>query len=69
MTEQYRADGAWVARMQNPAFVRAYDIWLLVLTQQAAEVELARRGLRHQQPRRSPARPKTRPRPTVPRTA
>lgn len=63
MTKEHRADAAWVARMQNPAFVRAYDIWLLVLTQQAAEVELARRGLRHQPLRRSPARVKTGPRP------
>ena len=70
MSEQHRADEAFDARMRDPAYARAYDVWLMVLAQRAAEIELARRGLRPHRPRRSRARPKTNPgRPVVPRTA
>ncbi|HEV8572324.1 MAG TPA: hypothetical protein VGR49_04645 [Actinomycetota bacterium] len=69
MTEEHPADAPFAARMQNAAFARAYDIWLLVLTERAAEIELARRGLHSHRPRRSRARPKKTARHTVPRTA
>jgi hypothetical protein len=68
--QQYRADDAFDARMHDPAFARAYDVWLMVLAQRAAEIELARSGLRPHRPRRSRVRPKTIPgQPVVPRTA
>jgi hypothetical protein len=68
--EQYRADEPFAARMRDPAFARAYDVWIMVLTQRAAEIELAKSGLRPHRPGRSRARPKTKPgRPVVPRTA
>lgn len=56
MTEQYLADEAMVARMRDPAFARAYDVWLVELAQRAAEIELARTGLRPRRPRGSRAR-------------
>jgi hypothetical protein len=70
VSEQHRADEPFDARMRDPAFARAYDIWLMVLAQRAAEIELARSGLRPHRPRRSRARAKTKPgHPVVPRTA
>jgi hypothetical protein len=70
VSEQHRADDAFDARMRDPAFARAYDVWILVLAQRAAEIELARGGLRPHRPRRSRPRPKTIPgQPVVPRTA
>jgi hypothetical protein len=70
VSEQYRADEPFDARMRDPAFARAYDIWLMVLAQRAAEIELTRSGIRPHRPRRSRARPRTKPgQPVVPRTA
>lgn len=70
MTEQSPADAAFDARLRDPAYARAYDIWLMVLAQRAAEIELTRSGLRPHRPRRSRSRPRTKPgQPVVPRTA
>lgn len=69
MNEQHRVDPALATRMRDPAFARAYDVWLLVLTQRAAEIDLARSGLRHQRPRGSRARTQSRAKRTIPRTA
>lgn len=69
MTEQHSVDSALATRMRDPAFARAYDVWLLVLTQQAAEIDLARSGLRHQRPRGSRARIKSNSKHMIPRTA
>ena len=70
MSEQTRADEAFVARMRDPAYARAYDVWLMVLAERAAEIELARSGVRPHRPRRSRPRPRSTPgRPIVPRTA
>jgi hypothetical protein len=43
-------DPALAGRLLDPQFARAYDLWLLVLTQQAAEIELNRRGVRLHRP-------------------
>jgi hypothetical protein len=69
VTEKYPADAAFTARMQNAAFARAYDVWLRVLTQRVAEVDLARSGQRPHRPRRSRVRPKRTTKHTISRTA
>lgn len=48
MTDSH--DPALAGRLLDPEFARAYDLWLLVLTQQAAEIELTRRGVRLHRP-------------------
>lgn len=64
------ADPALADRMQDPAFARAYDVWLVVLTQQAAAIELARSGSGIHRPRRAQRRTRTTgENHTVPRTA
>jgi hypothetical protein len=63
-------DPALAERLQDPEFARAYDLWLLVLTQQAAEIELTRRGARLHRPPRARARRRVSPaRNTASRTA
>jgi hypothetical protein len=69
VTKQHPVEPALATRMRDPAFARAYDVWLLVLTQQAAEIDLARNGLRHQRPRGSRARIQSSWKHTIPRTA
>jgi hypothetical protein len=69
VTEQHSTDGAFEARMQNVAFAHAYDVWLLVLTQRAAEIDLARDGMPPHRPRRSGVRLKRTTKRTIPRTA
>jgi hypothetical protein len=48
--EKHPADAALAARMKNPSFARAYDVWLVVMTERAAEVELARTDPRRHRP-------------------
>jgi hypothetical protein len=70
VTRQYPVDSALAIRMRDPAFAHAYDVWLLVLTQQAAEIDLARSGLQHQRPRGARARTESsQKKKTIPRTA
>jgi hypothetical protein len=47
VSEERPADEALAARMKNPTFARAYDVWLVVMIERAGEIELDRTDRRH----------------------